>query len=291
MFGYKGKAGDAAQRRRRPVSGSSGATSTVTRSTCRVVDHEPAAEPDRHHALPQAAPVWTTINAAAGELHLEDGPRDGDPEPGHQHRRRAVPRRHRHGDGDRDRRTGASVASGGADPSPSARRRCRRRWRRWARSRRRTSPPQGRTRRRAAGAAQDQTCSGNLTTVVGAWGIADTRKGTQQRLGQRHHAEQRHRWRGRQARAGGLLRRPAGWLVSARTVTANAVKSTAPRPRSASRSPTPPGARRPAPSRWSSRGRRDGRIRHRRGRGRRGVLHAAGDPGPGHVRVHALLPG
>ena len=111
-----------------------------------------------------------------------------------------------------------------------------------------------------------------------------------ERLGQRQLSGQRRRGRGRRARAGHLLRRPAGWRgldadrdrqpgqaghrAGDHPGDRQRLRAQAGRQRLAGRAP----------------GRHDGRVGVDRGRQRRGRLHAPG-PGRGHVRLHVVVRG
>ena len=259
----------------------------------------PQPEPARAHDAPAGRAHLVDDQRPAGELQLADGSGHAVPEHGHRHRRRAVPRRRRHGDGDLHPRQREHAGLGDRrqrrrqPDRASAPRRCRRRWRRWAPRRRRTSPAAraaliaaavGGDARRDADREPDARSSvpgaspsSARTSLLNAWGSADSPGSV---------AGGAAAVRALDVFFGGL----PGGVVSTRTVTANTVKQgTAPtitvddRQRARAQAGRQRLAGRPA-------GRHDGRVGVDRGRQRRGLLHAPG-PGRGHVRLHVVLRG
>ena len=256
--------------------------------------HQPAAEPARPHDAPAGRSVLADDQRRAGGLHLEDRPRHGPPEPAvdtddaqylvdadtatvttNRHGRRDRHLRRRQPDPISPAALAAALAALGASAP--------------------TNFAAARTAltRAEPAATPNQTLIANLTTVAGAWGIADTRKSN---VATAPGASP-------PARAASPAVPPpsARWTSSSAACrVASSPRAhrhrhdgdrTAPRRRSASRSPTTHG-RKPAGNVALIVKQGGATVAHGvdRGRQRRGVLHAPG-PGRGHVRLHALLRG
>ena len=265
-----------------------------TRSTCRT-----GGTPTRSRtssgcpALPQDAPSGRRSTPRLAGFTWKTDARHGAPEPDHQHGRRAVPPRRRHGDRDtRRRRACPSPPAARSAASPAAiAAALRGAGRERADELRR---PQGRARRRARQplAGPDVTSS-QLNAIAGAWGLADTRKSSSTPRGATPAR--------RAASTGGAAAKRAldvffGGLPGGVRLDAHGDRHDGDRGHRADdqrhdRERARPHARRQRRRSTSSRAGATVRTAHGRGRERRGVLHAAGDPGRGHVRVHALLRG